>query len=763
MNNRQHNWLALLPVLTACAMIQCILDGQQNDWSGLLAEFAVLGSVAVALYLMFEYVLPDTRKKTQWAVFLLLAALGIIWPSWSLAITRHEFSTELPLEVRCLLIMRNVCLLLAMFKGYARASSVAVLISGFLAIACLGLAAHPLLTGLSGVYVSAICLWMINRRHVKSAPSNVKAQSIPGYLGVVAVVATVYVLGHSWVDAEAGRTKLAQWLASSGGSLGYHESSTAGYGDEADPHASGEKAESTGPTNNNSYLESDLPSLYDAQVEAYGEPIQITQVKRAIPIFPGLDGLKDKKAVSDTQKKNTAFSTLRKSDSQGASGNNTSAQALLFVRGPSPAYIPLTYYDVYDGLKWHSVEEQPSQDEVLQIQDDNWIRRWEGIDLADSFPLVEYQVSVGKMDLSCLPLPYHVGEFRVGMINRVSFFNAFDNGLVEMSRGIPRGTMIESRHDQCIRRQSVAVPLRKTSAMIHANQAHRHAYHDLIDLACQWCEEAPAGWPEVDAIVEHLRASFTLDSAKTPSGHTDPIRNFLFDSTSGPDYLFASSAVMLLRTLGYETRLVSGFYVTPDSYNRRLGEHLVQSDDLHVWGEILLEDGCWVPIEATPGYFLPEPKQSFSSILLNAGEMLWAWLRSSLWITLFVFLLLPMIWLFRIRLADAICTTSWRLRHYLQGPDVYSTLRLLERRALLAGTPRPTGEPVNRWFESLQSNDGPDLHLTSFVSHLEQSAYARPSNPHRTNRVEVKHICDDAQRHWIISRFKTLNKRVQTR
>ena len=55
-------------------------------------------------------------------------------------------------------------------------------------------------------------------------------------------------------------------------------------------------------------------------------------------------------------------------------------------------------------------------------------------------------------------------------------------------------------------------------------------------------------------------SSITIRRRSSQRTRSDAVEYFLFESRRGPDYLFATSAAVLLRSLGYQTRVVSGLY-----------------------------------------------------------------------------------------------------------------------------------------------------------------------------------------------------------
>ncbi len=109
----------------------------------------------------------------------------------------------------------------------------------------------------------------------------------------------------------------------------------------------------------------------------------------------------------------------------------------------------------------------------------------------------------------------------------------------------------------------------------------------MTTLAKSWVEGLPEGWCQIEAVIASLRAGYTHDRSATSSpGCADVVHEFLLESRRGPDYLFASSTAVLLRTLGYPTRLVSGLYAAPGKFDARTGHTPVTQDDVHFWVEV---------------------------------------------------------------------------------------------------------------------------------------------------------------------------------
>jgi transglutaminase-like putative cysteine protease len=110
------------------------------------------------------------------------------------------------------------------------------------------------------------------------------------------------------------------------------------------------------------------------------------------------------------------------------------------------------------------------------------------------------------------------------------------------------------------------------------------------------------------AVEAYLRDNYayTLDTVGIRwSGN--PVEQFLFDLKAGHCELFASSMVVMLRTLNIPARLVTGFYV--NRYNPVTGYYEVREADGHAWVEAYLEPHGWVTFEPTSSFELPKRSQ----------------------------------------------------------------------------------------------------------------------------------------------------------
>ena len=96
---------------------------------------------------------------------------------------------------------------------------------------------------------------------------------------------------------------------------------------------------------------------------------------------------------------------------------------------------------------------------------------------------------------------------------------------------------------------------------------------------------------------------YTLSPGRTPSDR-DTVEYFLNEGKKGYCTYYATTAAMLLRSLGIPTRYVEGIYVSPEELTEATDQNaeiLVPDNDAHAWIEVYTEKYGFVPMEVTPG------------------------------------------------------------------------------------------------------------------------------------------------------------------
>ena len=109
------------------------------------------------------------------------------------------------------------------------------------------------------------------------------------------------------------------------------------------------------------------------------------------------------------------------------------------------------------------------------------------------------------------------------------------------------------------------------------------------------------------AITNYLRSQMTYTTQIDEiSQNLDPVFWFLFDVKSGYCNYYASSEVLLLRSIGIPARLAAGYAQGVEIERNKVFE--VRSKDSHVWVEVYFPDVGWVifePTSAQPAVYFP--------------------------------------------------------------------------------------------------------------------------------------------------------------
>jgi transglutaminase-like putative cysteine protease len=136
----------------------------------------------------------------------------------------------------------------------------------------------------------------------------------------------------------------------------------------------------------------------------------------------------------------------------------------------------------------------------------------------------------------------------------------------------------------------------------------RHERNELLQLpnidaripplARQMSAGAESDADKAAAIENRLRHDYGYTLELLPAAVADPLANFLFDRKKGHCEYFASSMVVMLRTLGIPSRLVTGFQ--SGTYNPITQQQVVRASDAHSWVEAWIAGRGWTTYDPTP-------------------------------------------------------------------------------------------------------------------------------------------------------------------
>ncbi len=499
---------------------------------------------------------------------------------------------------------------------------------------------------------------------------------------------------------------LAGWMPSSGGDGAYDPAAMSGVGN-GDALVSGQdNIQSFGPIEDAPFRSSDQPSLYDVFNELYDEPITPKNMDRAVALPPEFGGVPEKR-MTRSERAAREFSTLRKKSSSTAKVSGLRSTALLYVKGRVPLHMRLVVHDLFDGIAWYPAD-LPVEDKLprLAMQREgkrDWLipgnltRTWDFL-----APVEPHALKIIHLDTNRIPSPLFLRGVHIDLVDDTTFYQWAADGLLALnrkqlpslttihlrSRAIDRPTLAQEAYWSC----ETGAP---SAVLPVGGEMDR-----LRELALEWTRGVPRGWPQVEAIVDRLKKDYVLDpDHKTSPDSPLPVADFLLRDKRGPDHMFATATALLLRSLKYSTRFVTGFHASPARFDRSREHTPVLGEDAHAWVEVLLSGSTWVPVEPTPGYEFLGPPPGWWDRLASAAFALLAAARAH-WPALAATVLAAFVaWRERNRLVDLTATTWWRLRPANSARTrLVSTLGLIERRGSLAGAMRPLGKSPERWL-----------------------------------------------------------------
>jgi len=132
-----------------------------------------------------------------------------------------------------------------------------------------------------------------------------------------------------------------------------------------------------------------------------------------------------------------------------------------------------------------------------------------------------------------------------------------------------------------------------------------------ISLSANLPPELPEGAPSEEvwtrnreiarAIASWMKSNFTYTTDLSAFGRIpgeDPIVSFLTRYRSGHCEYFASALCAMLRSLGIESRIVTGFIAL--EYDARAEHYIVRESNAHAWVEVRTGKHAWTAVDATP-------------------------------------------------------------------------------------------------------------------------------------------------------------------
>jgi len=118
------------------------------------------------------------------------------------------------------------------------------------------------------------------------------------------------------------------------------------------------------------------------------------------------------------------------------------------------------------------------------------------------------------------------------------------------------------------------------------------------DLAREIMGDATNPYDTAERLENYLRANIVYqEDVEFPPENQDVVDYVLFDSRVGYCEYYASAFIVMARSLGIPTRMVTGFF--PADRDAEAGGFLYRERNAHAWPEVYFEGHGWVPFEPT--------------------------------------------------------------------------------------------------------------------------------------------------------------------
>lgn len=708
------------------------------------------GLALLILAIVFNWLGPKpsrVRTRLPWfAVLLLASALAL--PMALEPLFRGWSNDGLPLELQLVHGLRAAGLLLAGFSAWPQSRRLAGVVALFLALFASAMGDQPAMPYfLAALAVTGGC-WLIGDHQARIASSREIAAKgdevervrlrLPYREALVFCVLAALAAGVAFAGPKQVRLTLWELVPTSGGTGDTDPFARYGVGDGPEETA-GENAQAAGMVETDKMIEDNKNSLIDAVSDMYGPPHKPSKDQERM-VAAGLAQVIEKHGrLPDNRRPSRDFDTSRQAPKRDSWLDSQGARGLFEVEGRTPLHIRLVAYDIYNDVEKRWLESRKPGSLMIEAEGGDWMKLGQFRPVDGWYANEDrHRLKVADLKTNLVPTPAMVTRLRIKKVDKAEYYERDYDGVFTIAgrKSTPPGVVVTTdcrTLDPSVLPELAFAESSPTSGSSPVYSEVPAAYCQTLDRFAQnWAGDLPRGWHQIEAILNRLRTEYLLDSrAVAPKDHPAPVLDFL-ETKRGPDYLFASAAALLLRTLGYPTRICLGYYASPDAYDSETDHTPVKKTDLHVWPEVLLRDGQWLVIEPTPGYALMPPLKPWHERLGDRLIAALGWMRRHA-IPLAVIALSVILSIrFRKRIADWLATTRLKLAPGSNWRIVaLRTARLLERRSHYAGRPRPADQTLSDW-----AKERPEL--AEFVRLAEWAAY---SPPHADAPGDVDGVC----------------------
>ncbi len=672
-------------------------------------------SIAAAGWLTWRRPGANNELMAQHRPKLSVLVLITVWliAPWVINMIAKRADAGNGLEIVMLGTLAWTALACAWLAARSRTISLSVICSGFTALFATLISDASTATLFSYAWV-ALCMWWLVGNHWEGLESQaaVRIDRTGGMrwstiaVGVLVFSGTALALGSR---VPVLRKLHAELMPTSGGTTHKDRAARSGVGNGDALIAAKNHATSFGAVETDVFLESEKPSLFDVFSDEFGEPKRNERVERAQALSQQ-DVPSEEGRYSETNRSSSdgEFGIERHQKQRKSPAEDLTSDALFFWQGEANAHLAVQRFRYFDGVSWtnhqtdaaatlensaHAVDslDQPAS---LDIEGQTWFYARSDKFSSSLSPYVGAVPEAAKFTrYGSAVIPSRCGTklWCIDMINRGDFFHYDDASDCLSMPGrehVPDYTVVRFVNGQLDVEKMEQLLQHCSPGQGHVRSAEQ-CRGELAALAHDYSVGSSRGWKQVDSVIAGLRKDFEHRPGLEEETELGALALFL-RSRSGPSYLFATAAALMLEHLGYETRLVTGFYVNRKHYIVADDEYAIQSSDAHVWLEVNAGHGYWIPLEPTPGYLAPRTTASMWYRVVQAR-----WQIAGCLIGIAISLS-TMYWL-RGWLFDLLCwCCSPALKVFTDRLRVRCLARVLDVRLAMIGSKRPRGAVLRR-------------------------------------------------------------------
>ena len=741
-NTFTHRIQIALVLTAALGMQLAISHGEMGFWWQWL-EVAVVG---LAAWLCAHYLKPEQPLRDPRVMALLGAVvLGHFALEQVLYLTLPR-SGQL-FEGQVSLALRNLMIACLAFQSEKRMANLSTLASLALMAFSVFMSVYWSVTIFGIVYAVLGVGWLVTSywdRISGKFPEGTKSEIPRGAVGLAFTLAVLLAAVAIGIAGTNHATRaLAGFMPSSGGNKISDVRSQGGVRDGEDLVQGTKDAMSFGPTESEVFLESKMPSLFDAFDDTYDAPVIKKRTLQKAVSLPPSELEHRHSRVATSKSKGNDFSLLRRNEARRQKSlDDKKSPALFYVKGRVPLHLRTTIYDHFDGVNLQAAEahhEPPIR--LIKEKGVPWFNLSCPLSDAHIHSTEEHLLKFINLKTDRIPAPPRLARFQIKDVDREDMF-----GLA--ADGHPRITVDFIPQLTVMRVQSFLVsPSTLLGDGVTSKFQQSIALPDdevsippIRKLAQDWTDGLTPGWQQIAAVRDHLRSEYTVAAdSKLDEGTEFPVKAFLLETKQGPDYLFATAASLLLRELGYTSRVVSGFYADPQHFDAGTWQTPVYKGNVHFWVEVSWDGSVWHPVEPTPGYELLAPRLTPWQMFQAACVSIFDWCLRN-WIPLGIGgILIAVTVICFARLVDIVLRLANRLPW--PGSDrkrILWTAHLMQWRERIRGRRRPQGQTFAKWIQGDSHPISPE-----FLSAINWALYS-PSVTCPISHLEVGRVCDEA-------------------